>query len=307
MPRRMLIVIALGGNALLRKGQKGEVWEQWATATAAARSLAVALKDVNAVITHGNGPQVGYLLEAFNSLPRARPRQPLYLAVAMTQGWIGFILQHSLEKAMPKRKVVVVPTRVVVRSSDPALRVPTKPVGPYYTREEAEELERRLGWIMREDPRGGYRRLVPSPRPVKVLESDYIRELALQGALVIAAGGGGIPILETGEPVDAVVDKDLASSLLARSIGADRLVILTDVPGVAVGYGEPGARWLSRVAVSELKHLHRMGYFPPGSMGPKVEAAIEFVEATGGTAHIGSLESALEVVAGTSGTIVVPG
>ncbi|MEB3860843.1 MAG: carbamate kinase [Desulfurococcales archaeon] len=307
MPRRMLVVVALGGNALLRKGQKGEIEEQWATARAAARSLAVALSDVDAVVTHGNGPQVGYLLEAFNSLPPDRPRQPLYLAVAMTQGWIGFILQHSLEEAMPGRRVIVVPTRVVVRRDDPALKVPTKPVGPFYTREEAEELEKRLGWVMREDPRGGYRRLVPSPRPVKVLEAGYIKELARRGALVIAAGGGGIPILETGEPVDAVVDKDLASSLLARSIGADRLVILTDVPGVAVGYGRPGARWLSRVTVSELKHLHRMGHFPPGSMGPKVEAAIEFVEATGGTAHIGSLDRALEVIAGTSGTIVVPG
>ncbi len=304
----MLTVIALGGNALLRKGQRGTIEEQWDTVSKAAAILSRALRDVNAVITHGNGPQVGYLLEAFEMLPKDRPRQPLYLAVAMTQGWIGFLLQHSLSQLMGGREVLAVPTRVTVRRDDPEFSNPSKPIGPYYSEEEARRLAREFGWILKRDPRGGYRRVVPSPKPVRVLEAAYIARLAEAGIIVVAVGGGGIPVLDdTLEPVDAVVDKDLASSLLAYTIGARRLVILTDVPGVAVNYGRPGQRWLTEVTVSELKHLYRMGHFPPGSMGPKVAAAIEFVEKTRGTAHIGPLDRALEVLAGTTGTIVKPG
>ncbi|MEB3774213.1 MAG: carbamate kinase [Desulfurococcales archaeon] len=304
----MLTVIALGGNALLRKGQRGTIEEQWDTVSKAAAILSRALRDVNAVITHGNGPQVGYLLEAFEMLPKDRPRQPLYLAVAMTQGWIGFLLQHSLSQLMGGREVLAVPTRVTVRRDDPEFSNPSKPIGPYYSEEEARRLAREFGWILKRDPRGGYRRVVPSPKPVRVLEAAYIARLAEAGIIVVAVGGGGIPVLDdTLEPVDAVVDKDLASSLLAYTIGARRLVILTDVPGVAVNYGRPGQRWLTEVTISELKHLYRMGHFPPGSMGPKVAAAIEFVEKTRGTAHIGPLDRALEVLAGTTGTIVKPG
>ncbi|MCE4624689.1 MAG: carbamate kinase [Desulfurococcales archaeon] len=311
MASRSLVVVALGGNALLRKGQKGTPEEQWATARVAAESLAkIALNGVNLVITHGNGPQVGMILEAFESLPPERPRPSLDIANAMTQGWLGYLIAHSLTRTLRdkgvERETVVVATRVVVSKKDPSFKNPTKYIGSYYTREEAERLMREKGWVMKPDPRKGWRRVVPSPRPLHIIEHSLIKHLAERGAIVVAVGGGGIPVTEELEPVEAVIDKDLASSLLAREIAADKLVILTDVPGVAINYGRPGERWLSRVSVDELEGLYREGHFPPGSMGPKVEAVIEFVRATGKPAAIGRLEEAYDVYQGLKGTQITP-
>ncbi|MCX8196157.1 MAG: carbamate kinase [Acidilobaceae archaeon] len=304
----MLVVIALGGNALQPAGKRG-VEGQWEAVSSAMASIAdVIAEGYDVVLTHGNGPQVGFLLESFESLPLSEPKPTLDLAVAMTQGWIGFMIAHALERELAKRgirrKAAVVPTRVMVSKEDWR---PVKPIGRLYSREEAEMIAKKMGWNMKEDARGGYRRVVPSPTPVKVLEVDVIRTLVQNGIVPIAAGGGGIPVVqENGElkPVEAVVDKDLASSLLAVELGADRLTILTDVPGVAINFKKSNELWLRRVSAAELRKLYEEGHFPPGSMGPKVLACLRFVEATGKECVIGCLEEASRVIRGEAGTVV---
>ena len=309
------IVVALGGNAILRKGQRGTPEEQWANVARAARLIVKAMEGHEAVITHGNGPQVGYLLEAMDAVADRYPMQTLDIAVAMTQGWLGYLIASAVGEEAVRlqsgRGVAALVTRVLVDPEDPAFQEPTKPVGAFYSKEEAERLAREKGWVFKEDPRGGYRRVVPSRRPLEGLEAPLIARRASEGYYVVAVGGGGIPVIRDGlgrlKPVEAVVDKDLASSLLARQIRADRLVILTDVPGAAVNYGKPEQRWLGRVTASEARKLLEAGEFPPGSMGPKVQAAVEFVEATCREAAIGSLHRALEVLRGESGTVVTCG
>ncbi len=307
-----LVVAALGGNAILPKGARGEAEEQWSTVRRAARALIPILEDgARLVVTHGNGPQAGYLVEAFESLPPEKPRQPLYLAVAMTQGWLGFIIQHALELEARKKglnlRVAALVSRVEVSRRDPAFQNPTKFIGGYYSREEAERLAREKGWVFKRDPRGGYRRVVPSPRPIRVLESDTVARLVGEGIVVVAAGGGGIPVDEDMAPVDAVVDKDLASYVLAKSIGASHFIILTDVPGVALDYGTPRERWLRELDAEEALRLVEEGVFPPGSMGPKVEAAARFALETGGYAAIGLLDEAYRVYKGEAGTVIRAG
>ncbi len=306
-----LVVAALGGNAILPKGARGTPEEQWATVRAAARSLLPIVAEGNArlVITHGNGPQVGYLLEAMDSLPGSVPRQTLDIAVAMTQGWIGYLIQHAIHVEAKRMgldvNVAPIVSRVVVSRRDPAFSNPSKPIGRYYSREEAERLAREKGWVFTEDPRGGYRRVVPSPRPIRVLEAGVIRRLSSLGIVVAGVGGGGIPVDEDLEPVEAVVDKDLASYVLAREIGATHLIILTDVPGVALDYGTPRQRWLETLDAREALRLVEEGVFPPGSMGPKVEAAARFALETGGFSAIGRLEDAYKVYLGQAGTRIV--
>ncbi len=306
-----LTIIALGGNAILPKGARGTPEEQWRTVEKAALQLVEIIEEnPRVIITHGNGPQVGYLVEAFENLPPGKPRQTLDIAVAMTQGWLGYLIAHSLDKVLSgssKPRIAAVVTRVMVSRRDPAFENPTKFIGSYYTREEAEKLARELGWIMKPDPRGGYRRVVPSPKPLKVLEAGIVRSLVDSGAIVVAVGGGGIPVDENLEPVEAVIDKDLASARLGIEVGASRLIILTDVPGVALNYGKPGEKWLGRITLGEIKEYYAEGHFPPGSMGPKVQASIEFVEATGGVASIGSLGEAYRVYKMEAGTHIVPG
>ncbi|MEM4428268.1 MAG: carbamate kinase [Acidilobaceae archaeon] len=308
----MLAVVALGGNALLPPGSRGNPEDQWRAVTNTSKSLSdIIALGYDIVITHGNGPQVGYLMESFEYLPIDYPRQTLDLAVAMTQAWIGFMIAHSLEKEIVsrglRRRVAVVPTRVLVSRDDPEFLNPTKPIGRIYTDIEAKLLAKQHKWVFREDPRGGYRRVVPSPRPVKILEVDIIRALLSQNTIPIAVGGGGIPvILEDGElkSIEAVIDKDSASSLLALELGADILVILTDVPAIALNYGKPNQQWLRKVKVEQLKRYYEQGHFPPGSMGPKVLAAINFTEKSGNKTVIGHLEEAIRVLRGESGTIV---
>ncbi|MCS7106979.1 MAG: carbamate kinase [Acidilobaceae archaeon] len=304
-------MIALGGNAIQSSDRRG-VEDQWRAVSNAMASVSEVIAEGHSVVlTHGNGPQVGFLLEAFDSLPMTEPRPTLDLAVAMTQGWIGFMMAHALERELTKRGVrkraVVVPTRVIVNSDDPQGWKPTKPIGRSYTREEAEVLSKRMGWIFKEDPRGGYRRVVPSPMPVKILEVDTISALLQGGFVPIAAGGGGIPLARSnGElrPVEAVVDKDLASSLLAVELRADKFVVLTDVGGVAINYKRLGETWLRRASTKELRKLYEEGQFPPGSMGPKVLSCIKFVEATGKECAIGHLEDAYRVIKGEAGTTI---
>lgn len=308
---RPLIVVALGGNAISPKGVEN-VDAVWANVRRASRALLEAyLSGFNLIVTHGNGPQAGYLLEAIEALPHGRPRQTLDLVVAMTQGWIGYLIVHSIltEARRLNRDVTAVAlvTRVLVDPNDEAFANPSKPVGFYYSAKEAEMLARERGWVMKPDPRGGYRRVVPSPKPIGIVEAPIIEKLARGGAIVVAVGGGGIPVSASDlSPVEAVIDKDLATSLLARLVGADRFIILTDVPGVAVNYRRPGEKWLSRVRVGELERYEREGHFPAGSMGPKVRAAIEFVKSTGRPAAIGSLNDAPRVIKLETGTIIEP-
>jgi carbamate kinase len=308
---RPLIVVALGGNALLRKGQKGSPEEQWSTTLHATKQLArIALDNVDLVLTHGNGPQVGIILEAFESLPRERPRPSLDIANAMTQGWLGYLIAHSMTLTLRElgvdKETIAIATRVIVSRSDPSFQNPTKFIGSYYTEEEARRLMREKGWVMKPDPRKGWSRVVPSPTPLHVIEHNIIGELARAGKIVVAVGGGGIPVDEDLKPVEAVIDKDLASSLLARQVNADKLLILTDVPGVAINYGKSNMTWIGRIRAGDLRKLYNEGHFPPGSMGPKVLAAIQFVEATGREAAIGLLEEAYEVYKGEKGTQVTP-
>jgi carbamate kinase len=310
----VLLVIALGGNAILKKGERGSPEEQWNNVLRAAKALAnIVVNENKIIITHGNGPQVGYLAEAVDSISDKVPPQTLDILVAMTQGWLGYLIQHALQEELRrrnvKRDVVTVVTRVVVDKNDPGFKNPTKYIGRYYEKEEAERIAKERGWVFKPDPRGGYRRVVPSPMPIDVLESDVIAKLAREGVIVIAVGGGGIPVIKennTYRPIEAVIDKDLASSVLAVKVRADKFIILTDVEGVALNYGKPNEIWLKEVYIDDLERYYKEGHFPPGSMGPKVLAAINFVKKTNKVAIIGSLEQASEVINEKSGTLILP-
>jgi carbamate kinase len=297
-----LSVIALGGNALLRPGERGTAAEQRANLAATFRASASLLDDGPFVVTHGNGPQVGNELLRQELASAEAPPLPLYLAVAQTQAEIGALVAAELEPATGRR-VAVVMTRVQVDEADPAFANPTKPVGPFYDAEQAHVLEDERGWVVKEDAGRGWRRVVPSPQPLEVLELGAVRMLLESGVVVVAAGGGGVPVVARDgrhDGVDAVIDKDHASALLAVGLGAERLVILTQVAAVYEGFES------DRRALAELRPGRDdavIASLPAGSMRPKVEAAFRFVRETGGEALITSAE-ALE--RGEAGTKVIP-
>ncbi|MET1128551.1 MAG: carbamate kinase [Thermoproteota archaeon] len=307
------IVVALGGNAFLGKGDT--IANQRKNVKKAAQAVAsLVAEGYRVVVTHGNGPQVGIIAEVLGSGAYKGITIPLDEAVAMTQGWLGYILQqeigNELEARGLPRRVVTLVTQVEVDPRDEAFSNPTKYIGRFYSEEEAKEISKRLGWVFREDPRGGYRRVVPSPKPQAAVEVEAVKQLARAGYVVVAVGGGGIPSVREGRAlrgVEAVIDKDLASAVLALSIGAEALVILTDVEFVYLDFGKPTQRALTKLTVSEAKRYLAEGQFPPGSMGPKVEAAVMFVEGGGEWAAVGLLDKALEVVRGASGTRIVRG
>jgi carbamate kinase len=290
---KKLAVVALGGNALLRGDQKGTIDEQEANAYATGESLVKLIKrDYNIVITHGNGPQVGNIMLAnaagykmFNV-----PEMPLDICVAYSQGFIGYIIEQQLKNVLEEhdmeRDIMTIATRVLVNKDDPAFANPTKPVGPYYSKEDADKTIKETGAVFKEDPRGrGWRKVVASPRPLVILNKKSIEKIAREGQIVIAVGGGGIPVFYV-EPnklqgIDAVIDKDLASALLASQINADKFFILTDVPKVCINFNTPQEKSLDRMTISEAKRYLEEGQFPDGSMGPKVKAAIHFVEHSG--------------------------
>ena len=300
----MRLVVAIGGNALLRRGQALSAANQLANVRVAAAQLArVALKH-EVVLTHGNGPQVG-LLALQAAAYTAGQGYPLDVLGAQTDGMIGYLLEQELSNLLPPDKVVVtLLTRVEVKLDDPAFAKPSKPIGPVYSRDEADRVAAERHWVMAADG-VGFRRVVASPQPQRVLGLDPIRWLLGHQALVIAAGGGGIPVAvgddgRTRHGVDAVIDKDLCSGLLAAELNADCLVIATDVDAVYLDWGLPGQRALRHVSPTELAR-HR---FPEGSMGPKVEAACRFVQMTGKRALIGSLEHIEAMLEGEAGTEV---
>jgi carbamate kinase len=299
-----LTVIALGGNALMQPGERGTAAEQRENLAATFRAIGPLLHDGPFVITHGNGPQVGNELLRQELGSAEAPPLPLYVAVAQTQAEIGALVVAELEPAAG-RPVAVVVTRVEVDREDPAFTNPTKPVGPFYDSQRAELLRDERGWTVREDAGRGWRRVVPSPRPLRVLELDAIRTLLTSGIAVVAVGGGGVPVVsEDGrhDGIDAVIDKDHASALLAIGLGAKRLVILTQVPAVYEYFGTDEQR-----AVETLRPGADDGIverLPAGSMRPKVEAALRFVSETGGEALITSAEALQQ---GEHGTRVLPG
>ena len=298
-----LAVVALGGNALLRPGERGTAAEQRANLAATFDTIRETLASPRLVVTHGNGPQVGNELLRQELAAAEAPPLPLYLAVAQTQAEIGALAAGELERAAGRPAVAVL-TRVAVAADDPAFADPTKPVGPFYDAERARALDAERGWTLREDAGRGWRRVVPSPRPLDVIELEAIRALAATGTAVVAVGGGGIPVVRRNgrlDGVDAVVDKDLASALLATSLGAGRLLVLTQVAAVYRGFDTA-----EREPITELRPGRDdalLAGLPAGSMRPKVEAAFAFVAATGGEALITSADALRD---GEAGTRVVP-
>lgn len=305
-----LVVVALGGNALLLPGQRGTHLEQEENAVSTCRHLAPLLRRKFALIlTHGNGPQVGNVLLQNEAAADRIPPMPLDHCVADTQGSLGHILQQALLNRLReeglRRNVVTLVTHVEVDPADPAFADPTKPVGPFFDERQANEIVARDKWVMREDSGRGWRRVVPSPRPLRVLQAGLVRDLALAGHIVIAVGGGGIPVCVRErriEGVEAVIDKDLASACLAREVKADVLLILTEVPAVYRNFGRKNQKAIPALTTGVAKALLEKGEFPRGSMGPKIEAAVLFLEGGGERVLItnaDALEEALERRAGT--------
>jgi carbamate kinase len=294
-------VVALGGNALIRPGDRGTAAEQASRLREAAGSLAPLFAETRLVITHGNGPQVGNELRRQERAADEVPPLPLYLAVAQTQAEIGSLIETELGP-LAGRPLACVLTHVVVAEDDPAFERPTKPVGPFYSSEQARALEQDRGWNLVEEQGRGWRRTVPSPAPLEIVERDQIRALLDSGSLPVACGGGGIPVVRRDgrlHGVDAVIDKDRASALLAAALGADRLVILTDVGAVKRGFGTPDEEELRVLSVDEAARL--LPELAEGSMRPKVEAAITVARA-GGEAIITALERVEDALAGRAGT-----
>jgi len=312
------ILVALGGNALHRAGGRGS----WEEARTQMRQAVAVLAEVAAagdvlVLSHGNGPQVGALLRQNELAAREIPPRPMDVLGAETQGQIGYLLQTELTPALARRgvhrSVLTVISRTEVSSDDPAFAHPSKPVGRYYPEDEARVLRKQYGWAMQYDgARGGWRRIVPSPRPVRWLEGAAVRSLLESNVgsswIPVVAGGGGIPVVRkpdgTYEGVEAVIDKDLAASLVARELGVHTLAIVTDVPGAAVSFGKRGERWLTQVTRRDLAEYQKRGEFGAGSMGPKIEAGLEFLQGGGHRFIITDIPSLARALRGEAGTRV---
>ncbi len=306
-----IVLVAMGGHAFMQPCEAGTIGDHEKNAAQIASLLMTLVeRDYYICITHGNGPQVGNLLLQQERDREEVPSLPLDVLVAMTEGSLGYILQQALlnelRKRQMKRYVVTVVTQVVVDEGDPAFQDPSKPIGPFLSRAEAERRRDELGWKVKEDSGRGWRRLVPSPAPLRVIQRHMIRDAVRQGHIVVAGGGGGIPVKKQADGqfagLEAVIDKDLTSSVLATDLGASLLVILTAVPQVYVSYGEPGQRALGAVTLEEIERLHAEGHFPPGSMGPKIEAVIRFLKAGGRRALITNPESLPHAIDGRAGT-----
>jgi len=312
-----IAVVALGGNAISKPGEKPGLTAQFENTRETCRHLMKVMElGYQLCISHGNGPQVGNALMRVE-LAEEKNIYPLSLGicVADTEGGMGYMIQQEMRNTMiksniPSKDVACIITQVVVPADDPAFENPTKPVGGFYTEEQAKEIMELKGWIMVEDAGRGWRRVVPSPKPYKIVESDIVKGLIEKENIVIACGGGGIPVIEKDnrilDGVDAVVDKDYASSLLAREIDADVLLIATGEEKVAINFGKPEQKLLDELTVEDAKKLYEEGQFPKGSMGPKILACCEFVEKTGRAAIITSLEKISDALSGKSGTKIVP-
>ena len=307
------IVVALGGNAILQPGQAGTAEEQLANVDRTCRQIAKMIEaGYRVVVTHGNGPQVGNLLIQNAEAAKVVPALPMDMCGAESQGLIGYMMQNRLQAALADlgltRPVVTIVTQTVVSAGDPSFQKPTKPVGPFYTEVKAKKAMAEKGETWIEDAGRGWRRVVPSPDPVRIVEEPAIKTMIEAGAVVICVGGGGIPVVEEGNHyrgVEAVIDKDLGGARLALNVGADTFMILTDVRKVAINYKSPQQVDLNRLTIEELRRYQAEGHFRAGSMGPKVEACRRFVAGGGRRAVIASLEEALQALDGEAGTQIV--
>lgn len=308
---KKLAVVAFGGNALLRAGQKGTISEQEKNAYDTCENLISLIKnDYNLIITHGNGPQVGNIL--LQNIAGAKefniPEMPLDICGSYSQGFIGYIIEQQLRNVLESKgiesDIITLITQVLVDKNDPAFQNPTKPIGPYYTKEEAEKLIKETKAVYKEDAQGrGWRKVVASPKPNRIANRKSIEKLARSGSIVIAVGGGGIPVFYVEpnklEGIDAVIDKDLASSLLATQVGADEFYILTDVPKVCINFNKPNEISLDRLTIFEAEKYLSEGQFGEGSMGPKIKACIKFVKNGGKEAIITEACQLQNINAGT--------
>jgi carbamate kinase len=308
------LVVAIGGNATHPENIAGTSAEQRDIARQTAEALLpLALQDTELIITHGNGPVVGKILMR-QALTRDRiPPMSLDICVAHSQGGIAYLLMQALENALREadsdRHVACLLTQVEVDPADSAFANPTKFIGPFFTQEQSDAVGRELGWTMKQDGARGWRHVVPSPNPRHVCDISLIEALSKRGTIVIAGGGGGIPVVRgpkgVRHGVEAVIDKDLTTQHMAKVLGIDTILLLTAVPKVAVDFGKPSQRFLDRVTVSELRALHAAGHFPPGSMGPKVDAALRFLDGGGKHVVIASLADAVAALEGRTGTHIV--
>ncbi len=307
-------LVAVGGNSLIRAGEKGTIAEQLANVGRTAEAILDLIRlGYRLVITHGNGPQVGAQLLRSERASDVAYSQPLDVCGASSQGEIGYLLTQALQNVLDQAKmdvpVVSLVTQTIVSPDDPAMQHPTKPIGPFYSRADAEEKKRHLGWQIVEDAARGYRRVVPSPEPIEIVELDAIRDLVQQGVLVVCTGGGGIPVMRVDgrlHGVEAVIDKDRASALLASRLKVQTFVISTDTDFVYLNYRKPGQTPLTMVTAAEMEVHYRDGHFPPGNMGPKIESALRFLEKGGREAIITSYEHLRDAMTGMAGTHIVP-
>lgn len=306
------MLLAIGGNSLIREGERGTIFEQRANVQkTAAQIVRLVRAGYRLVLTHGNGPQVGAALLRSERATAQVPGNPLDVCGACTQGEIGYLLQQALitefQRSNLVARVATVVTQCLVSPDDPAMRHPTKPIGPFYSLAEILDRQRQYGWDIVEDASRGYRRVVPSPEPVDIVELEAIRCLVAQGTLVIACGGGGVPAVQTGSGlrgVEAVIDKDYASALLATRLGVDLFVISTDADRVYLDYRKPAQRPLDRIGPADLERHLEEGHFPAGNMGPKVVSVLRFLRAGGKEAIIASCDNLCAAVCGTAGTHV---
>lgn len=310
-------VVALGGNAISMRDRPDTIPNQFDNTYDSLGSIIELIKHgYRLAITHGNGPQVGNALLRVELAKGKAPILPLYICVADLQGGMGYMIEQCLHNSLKRRRIqrdiVTLVTQVVVDEHDPDFRDPTKFIGQFYRRDIAEKMAAEMGWRTIKpfpgDPKRRWRRVVASPMPRQIIEGQAIKQLVDEGVIVIAAGGGGIPVIRKNsqlEGVDAVIDKDRAAAVMAREIEAELLIILTDIEKVAINYGAPGQKWIDRIKLSAIKDLYEEGHFPPGSMGPKIEAAISFLEDGGKEVIITSIEKGFEAVRGRAGTRIV--
>jgi carbamate kinase len=311
--KNMKIVVALGGNAISREDQKGDIPDQINNCHVTAKYIVDLVAAGHKVVTtHGNGPQVGNILRRVEAARGIVYPLPLDICGAHSQGGIGYILQREIDNTFKQRGIdkvaYAVVTQCLVDRKDPAFQKPTKPVGPFFTKEKIQPMVDHDGWTVVEDAGRGYRRVVPSPIPTKIIEERIIRQVVDFGDVVVCCGGGGIPVVDENGMlvgVEGVIDKDFATSLLARKIQADLMIITTGVKKVAVQFKKPGQKFFDRMTVAEAKKYYEAGEFPPGSMGPKILAAIEFIEETGKEVIITLPEMMMEAVQGKTGTRIV--
>jgi len=305
------VVVALGGNAITRETEEGNIYQQFANTRKSLVSIVELISEnANVIITHGNGPQVGNALIRVEETRHSIPPIPLGVLVADTEGGMGYMIEQSLQNMLYrkgiKKSAITILTQVVVDRNDPSINEPTKFVGPFYKEDEIEKIKKERGWIVIKDADRGWRRVVPSPQPLEIVEKKTIKNLVEQGIVIIACGGGGIPVYieddGTYEGIDGVIDKDKASAVLALNIGAPKLYILTAVDKVALNFGTDSQRDIDTMSAAEAKKYLDEGHFPPGSMGPKIEAAVQFLENGGKEVLITSIDKLTEARSGKTGT-----